>query len=169
MTYSKYYGAPSNPYFPNKKVAGTDVGHTLQSSYEKKDNNDGGSGNSNNRHNNKFNGNTKYNRSNTTGPYNRPSKNAFFSGEGPSYRGDGKDSRFDKHRKPLQERKPFSSTMPFTINFGAAGKEESAEFKAMFAEDNPTVSGEGLYMDFLFRSWSQMLDRLLSKFTDPTD
>ncbi|KIH88024.1 hypothetical protein SPBR_07932 [Sporothrix brasiliensis 5110] len=53
--------------------------------------------------------------------------------------------------------------MPFTITYGPSGKAASATMKAKFAAANPGVSGEGLYMDFIYRSWAQSPDRPLSK------
>ena len=59
--------------------------------------------------------------------------------------------------------RPFSSAMPFTVAFGPAGKAASASMKEKFAAANPGVSGEGLYMDFIYRSWAQSQDRPLSE------
>lgn len=59
--------------------------------------------------------------------------------------------------------RPFSPAIPFTVAFGPAGKATSASIKDRFAAANPGVSGEGLYMDFIYRSWAQSPDRPLSQ------
>lgn len=168
MTYSKNYGGRSNPYFPNKKDISKEDDDIMRAFYGesgynsgKKSSQTGSSSSNRNSHNNNRPG---HNRSNTdVFSKNKPLTNPFFSGEGPSHRGDGKDAQFGKHRRPLRKRKPFSTSLPFTVDYALVGKELSAEMEAMFAKTNPDVSGEGLYMDFLYRSWLQTPERPLSR------
>lgn len=167
MTYQRYQGGRSNPYFPNETDISKEEEDIMRTFY-------GDSGYSSSKNGSKNSSSSNRNSRNNSLPdhkrlamdplpNDRPSKNAFFSGEGPSYRGDGKDTQFGKNRRPFLERRPFSTSMPFTIDHDLVGEELSAEMKTIFAKTNPEVSGEGLYMDFIYRSWLQTPERPLSK------
>ncbi|CAK7236301.1 hypothetical protein SBRCBS47491_009591 [Sporothrix bragantina] len=90
-------------------------------------------------------------------------RSTLFNNKGPARHGDGRDAIFGKNRRPAHEMHPFSSFMPFSIDSHPKAVQLSADVKRKFHEANLDVSKEGLYMDYIYRSWARTPDRPLSE------
>ncbi|CAK7206025.1 hypothetical protein SEUCBS139899_008808 [Sporothrix eucalyptigena] len=117
-----------------------------------------------NRHINGFftDGNIKDMNSPMARPFQKKGSN-FFNSQGPSYRGDGRDSTFGKHQRPPHEMRPFSTFMPFSIDSHPKDLDIGTRIKQKFSEMNPGISDEGPHMNYIYRNWARTPDQPLSE------